>query len=280
MRMCVKSVFAVAALLLAGSLLLAQPPERPRGFLGVVVDQEQAESRVLIRDLAPDSPAQKAGFKAGDVIKKVDGKEVKNGQEFFQAMTNHKPGDKLSFVVAREGKDQELSATLGERPDRAAAQPPERRTPAQFPEFFSRVRGAYLGIQMQAVEKGVQVMEVTADSPAAKAGLKVDDVITGVGDKATGSPEDLQRVIRETGAGKEVTLHVLRGKEKVDVKATLAEAPIGGRFGEALPRLRERIPNIEMPPMLEGGRRVQDLEKKIEALEKRIAELEKKLEKK
>jgi S1-C subfamily serine protease len=280
MRFLSRVGLALIGVLLATTLLLAQPTEQPRGFLGVVIDPEQLEAKALVREVAPDSPAMKAGFKAGDVIKKVGGRDLKNGQDFFQAMAEHKPGEKIGFVVAREGKDQELSATLGERPARAEARPPDRRVPPQLPDLLSRARGAYLGIHMQAAEKGVQVVDVTPDTPAAKAGLKVDDIITGVGDKSAANPEELQRAIREAGVGKEVTLHVLRGAEKLDLKATLVEAPIGSRMQEVLPRLRERMPNIDMPPMLEGGRRVQELEKKIESLEKRIAELEKKLEKK
>jgi S1-C subfamily serine protease len=280
--------------LLPSTLLLGQPPERPRGFLGVVINQEQGGDKALVHDVAPDSPAQKAGFKAGDVIKKVGDKEVKSGQDFFQLMSGHKPGDKMTFVVIRDGKDQELSATLGERPGAAGAgaQPPERGgaaprppergsgAPPRQPEFFPRRGGAYLGIRMEPAEKGAKVVDVTPDSPAAKAGLKADDVITGVGDKNVGNPEELQRAIQETGAGKEVTLHVMRGQEKVDIKATLGEPPAGGPFGDLPPRIRERFPNLDTQPFFEGGRRTQDLEKKIEALEKRIAELEKKLEKK
>jgi serine protease Do len=269
----------------------AQPPQPPRGFLGVVVDPEQAESRVVVLQVPPDSPAAKAGLKAGDVINKVDGKDVRNAEAFVDALAGRKPGDKVALQITREGKDHEISATLTERPERRAEQP-RSPLPREVPDPLARLRGAYLGISMQELtpqlknqlnleaDKGVVVTDVAPDSPAAKAHLKVDDVITALNDKPVSHPNELRRAILDSGAGKEVTLKVMRGTEKMEVKAQLAEAPQEGVF--RLPRGEGRLPPIDMERIMPfaEARKVQELEKKVQELEKRIQDLEKKLERK
>jgi len=102
-----------------------------------------------------------------------------------------------------------------------------------------------------------------------------------LGDKAVANPAELRRAIQEAGTGKEVTLKLARGNDQLEVKVLLGEAP-----PEALSRIPRgdiRLPNINLErimPLLEGGTRVEELEKRIQELERRIQELEKKLEKK
>jgi len=69
------------------------------------------------------------------------------------------------------------------------------------------------------VKDGVLVSAVRADSPAAKAGIKAGDVITGVNDKAIGSVDELTAQLR--GKDGEVSLGVTRDKKAMTLKATL-----------------------------------------------------------
>lgn len=72
--------------------------------LGVEVDQ-----------LLEDGPAAKSGLKVGDVIKKVNGRRVKNFDEFKEQLANKKPGDALKLLVIRGEKEIELTLTLAQR---------------------------------------------------------------------------------------------------------------------------------------------------------------------
>ena len=74
-------------------------------------------------------------------------------------------------------------------------------------------------------DKGFKVATVTPDSPAAKAGLKVDDVITKMDGKPVAGLQGLADAIVRHKAGDKVKLEVLRGKERVELKATLAKRP-------------------------------------------------------
>jgi serine protease Do len=121
-------------------------------------------------------------------------------------------------------------------------------------------------------DTGAVVTEVVPNSPAAKAGLKRDDVITAVEDRPVRAPADLRDAVQKAGTGKEVAVQVVRGKEKLSVVATLRE----GVFGFFLTPGEDRFPTADVESMFEHGRRVRELERRIEELEKRLGELEKK----
>lgn len=69
---------------------------------------------LYVYSVESDSSAAKAGFKPGDLIKSVDGTEVKTQEEYDRILENHAVGDKLDVVVSRQGKEQKLSLELTE----------------------------------------------------------------------------------------------------------------------------------------------------------------------
>jgi 2-alkenal reductase len=84
----------------------------------------------------------------------------------------------------------------------------------------------YLGIQGQATELGVQVMEVEEGGPAANGGLQVGDVIVGVnGENGTDPSEALDTILFERKPGDTVTLDVIRNGQMTTVDVTLGERP-------------------------------------------------------
>ena len=88
---------------------------------------------------------------------------------------------------------------------------------------FSR---PYLGIQAQATQQGVQVMEVEAGGPAATGGLQVGDLIVGVSGDASSDPsEALDTILFNQKPGDTVTLEVIRDGQQTTVDVTLGERP-------------------------------------------------------
>ncbi|MEV8065015.1 trypsin-like peptidase domain-containing protein [Streptomyces sp. NPDC085995] len=63
--------------------------------------------------VTPGGPGAKAGIKAGDVITAVDGKPVHSGEELIVRTRAHRPGDRLSLTVRRDGRDREVTLVLG-----------------------------------------------------------------------------------------------------------------------------------------------------------------------
>jgi S1-C subfamily serine protease len=70
---------------------------------------------VRLTGVRGDSPADKAGLKAGDIIVEFDGKPVKDLYQYTEAMQARQPGDTVKIIVLREGTRVELTATLGRR---------------------------------------------------------------------------------------------------------------------------------------------------------------------
>jgi serine protease Do len=109
------SGIAVFTMLAAGLAASAQPPGPARaGYLGILLSPpEQAGAGIMVRDVAPDSPAAKAGVKTGDHIVKLGDEETRDVEKFLRDVASKKPGEKITLVVLRDGKEQSLTVTLG-----------------------------------------------------------------------------------------------------------------------------------------------------------------------
>ena len=97
-----------------------------RGWLGLRMDALNGQlgeyfgvkdgAGVLVTEVVEDSPAAKAGLRAGDVIVKAGDTEVGTPDALHEAMAGTKAGDELSLQVLRKGSRQTVTATLGEMP--------------------------------------------------------------------------------------------------------------------------------------------------------------------
>jgi serine protease Do len=83
-------------------------------LLGIILDPEFAGAKV--NTVAPGSPAQRAGLKAGDQILAIDGNEVKDDKEVIAVVQHHKAGDEIVLKILRDEKEQEVKAKLAARP--------------------------------------------------------------------------------------------------------------------------------------------------------------------
>jgi len=106
---------AVLGLVCTSAASPARADDAPKqGFLGVALNTEK--EGVVIGNVLKDSPADKAGLKAGDEIVKVNDTEVKDVDTLLKTVKGFKPGDKVTIKIKRDGKEQEVKATLGEAP--------------------------------------------------------------------------------------------------------------------------------------------------------------------
>jgi len=96
------------------------PPTRVRGgygpFFGVIPDFGEAERPgVRITGVRPGSPAEKAGIRAGDIIVKFAGVEVKTLDDLAFALRGRRPGDQVEIVIVHDGQEVQVNAVLTER---------------------------------------------------------------------------------------------------------------------------------------------------------------------
>jgi S1-C subfamily serine protease len=84
-------------------------------YFGSVPDFRDDIKGVLFSDVQNNSPAAKAGLKAGDLMVEFDGKAIQTLQDYAYALRSKQPGDIVAVVVKRDGKDVKASVTLEAR---------------------------------------------------------------------------------------------------------------------------------------------------------------------
>jgi putative serine protease PepD len=96
---------------------IVQGKQIQTGYLGVsMADPTGGQDGALVQEVASGSPAAQAGLRAGDLVTAVDGQAVQSSGEMVARIRGHKPGDKVTITVRRDGNQTTVSATLGERP--------------------------------------------------------------------------------------------------------------------------------------------------------------------
>ena len=90
---------------------------------------------------------------------------------------------------------------------------------------FAKNAEAYMGLSLDPESKECKIVEVTVDSPAAKAGLKINDIVRQFDGKKIATQEDLLKLMQTKRPGNEVALEVLRGAETITLRVTLGKRP-------------------------------------------------------
>ena len=92
----------------------AKRPEKGKGFLGLGT-RDRAAGGLDVEKVGRESPAEKAGMKAGDILLKMDGVELKSKEQFQELLKEKAPDDRVALELLRNGKPETLTLRLGER---------------------------------------------------------------------------------------------------------------------------------------------------------------------
>lgn len=231
------------------------------GWLGVGISEVSSEKAktlklpeergAVVGGIVPESPAAKAGLKENDVVLEVNGLRVEGAEQFRRMIREIPSGRTAALMVWRDGRSQTIKVTLG-KPDTS-----KLKVLPQMPKSFSfsmpelkvmpdlsgldRLRTftmvspgrPLLGIDAESLEgdfgrffgapegEGVLVREIFAGSAAAKAGLKVGDVITSVDGERIRSASELREKLLTKKEDKAIQLGVLRNKSEISVSVEL-----------------------------------------------------------
>ena len=173
-----------------------------RGYLGIfpqdITPDLAAEFNLpdqngaLVGDVEPDTPAQKAGIKSGDVILEINGKKVTDANNLRLTVSEMAPGTNVMVKLFRDGHEKNVSLALAELPDETA----DNANDGKNSGADSSKTGTFQGVtvadladldqqarqQLQLPDniQGVIVTDVDQDSNAADAGLQPNDVIVEI----------------------------------------------------------------------------------------------------
>ena len=198
-----------------------------RGWLGVMIQKitpDLAESfnldrteGALVGDVIPNSPAERAGIKRGDVIVRFDRHEVKTMESLPKIVGSTTPGKAVKVEVIREGKKKVLDVTI------AILKDEEIKVAALDP----------LGIQVQDITpdiakslnlddvEGVLVSDVTPGEAGGESGLKRGDIISEVNRNRVKNTSDYNRIAGKLKRGDTALMLVKRGGTTIYIAVKL-----------------------------------------------------------
>jgi serine protease Do len=194
-----------------------------RGWIGVQIQpvtQDIADSLglkkaegALVAEPQTNSPAQKAGIEAGDVIISVDGKEVKDARDLAKRIGAMAPKASVKLTVLHKGSEKAVTLTLGELPNAKEAR-------ANSDDGDNSADLGKLGLTLAPAARvsgsgseGVVVTGVDSNGVAADHGFSTGDVILEVAGKSVSTPADVRDVVSSarTDGKRSVLMRVKKG---------------------------------------------------------------------
>jgi hypothetical protein len=188
-----------------------------------------------LTEVIDDGPAANAGLRTGDVVVRLDEREVRGGNDLVEALRAHKPGDAVKVTYYRGRDKRTATVTLGPRP----AEPDSWNLRMQAPddgsmdwealfdeEWTDDEPDAFLGITGGGTEEGVQgvrVGEVIAGSAAERMGLQEGDIIEAINGEAVNDFGALAGRVGDMEPGEAVTVRVRRGDRTLELQGNLGE---------------------------------------------------------
>ncbi len=186
-----------------------------RGLMGIFVQPltpELAQAMgypenlqgALIAQVNPNSPAEMAGLKAGDVIVQINDTKITQATQVKTTVSLLRVGSKAKIAIKRNGKDMVLNAEVTDIKQH------EQKLQSQNPFLY--------GLALKDFEQdspthghivGVQVVGASENSAGWRAGLRPGDVIVTANNKPTTTAKSLQSIAQEKN--KELLVQVLRG---------------------------------------------------------------------
>ena len=185
-----------------------------RGFLGVTIQEVtpglakafnlSSNDGALVGDVTPDSPAANAGLQKGDVIGAINGQNVPDYRDLRLRISQMAPGESVKLGIVRNGRKMDITAKLGELPERtetaaATPQPGGSAMESVGIQVDALTSDILQQLELPANTRGVVVVNVNPNSTAAEGGLQRGDVIQEVNRTAVNSVDQFRSAVRAAG---------------------------------------------------------------------------------
>ncbi|MGE5162501.1 MAG: DegQ family serine endoprotease [Sphingobacteriales bacterium] len=171
-------------------------------------------SGALVANVAPNSPAARAGIKPGDLIVSVDGQAVEDPNAFDYRFATKPLGGNARLGVVRAGREQTVAVAL-----QIAPEAPRDEIVIRSRSPFSGVKIANLSpaladeLQVRNVEEGVVIVDVDSGSYASNLGFQRGDVIEEVNGERIAKTRDLERLSGTPNRSWRIV--IVRGGQKI-----------------------------------------------------------------
>lgn len=171
---------------------------------------------VVVQNVTANGPAAQAGIQVGDVITTVNGKEVKTGDELVGEISSQKPGSKITLNVLRNGKAQQITATVADRQKLFGS----RLGLEEAQEEDPQPKETKLGVTVKNLTpeqtermnlpkgRGVQVTDVRPGGFADNIGLSRGDIILELNRQPVPDEPTFTRMQEQLKSGQDVVLLV------------------------------------------------------------------------
>jgi serine protease Do len=178
-----------------------------RGWLGVAIGPVTPEiagslnlaaaKGAIVQEVTADSPAAKAGVKAGDVIVAYAGQPIDRVQDLTTAVADTRAGTTRDLRVVRGGRQQTLQVRIAELKDDNALRLADNSSGPSPAASSASVTMSDLGLGLSASGQNVIVNDVKVNSPAGDAQLQRGDKIISVNQTAVSTPEAARKAIED-----------------------------------------------------------------------------------
>ncbi|MHB1425882.1 MAG: VPS10 domain-containing protein [Gemmataceae bacterium] len=201
-------------------------------YLGI--QGQDAEGGAKLTEITKDSPAAKAGLKAGDIVKAVNKKAIGKYEELSAQIRTHKAGDKLTLTIVRGKETLDIVVTLGKRPLQPGGGGGRQALPVDF-------RG-------EDVAAGVRLDRIFPGNMSENAGLLAGDILQKIDKTDVKSFDRVVEIFRAHNPGDKVVVKVLRNNESKEMTLTVARPSFGGRANPRRPngfQYGGQLPNVQ-----------------------------------
>jgi serine protease Do len=171
---------------------------------------------VLVQQVQPGGPADKAGLKPGDIITQVDGRPIKDGDDLVNEIASRRPGSSIRLGLNRDGKPTDATVTVGDRdkvfaelnnPQSSSA--PDEQGDAGETKLGIVAREASPAISGKLHAQGMVIQSVRTGSFADLQGLEPGLVIIRINKQPTSSKAQYDAIIGKLKTGDDVVFEVM-----------------------------------------------------------------------